>query len=459
MKKLVGQVLDGKVSLLALIGEGGMGAVYRGRQLNFDREVAVKVMKPQFLSSEDLVRRFYREARAAGRLRSRHVISIYDYGRAPEGAYIIMELSNGESLADILYREKRLAPVRAVNIIAQILSALAEAHSAGVVHRDLKTDNILIEKDFAGHDFALVLDFGIAKLSGSFSVQTMDGSIFGTPSYMAPEQCRGDSADSRADLYAAGIMLYEMLTGETPFGDKAGTDLLLAHIREPPPSLHQLRPDLPARLCDLVMKLLEKDREHRPQTADLARTELLAAMAAEELTRAPVYSFEDTIADLTPIREEGPLNINLDLVPELQPRARGPATLSAEQWNLLALIGADRKSIRELAAAARIPPVDAAQKLRTLIGRGMLRLAPPTGATLAREVDPAVIAAISEALAESLGPVSQHVIDKEITLLVKDGEALRDDQLETLLERIAARVRDPETKKAFLRRVRDALAR
>src|SRR5688572_6843939 len=135
MKKLVGHVLDGKVALLGVIGEGGMGAVYRGRQLNFDREVAVKVMKPQYLSSEDLVRRFYREARAAGKLRSRHVVSIYDYGRDPEGAYIVMELSNGDSLAEVLHLEKRLNPQRAVNIACQILCALAEAHVSGIVHR------------------------------------------------------------------------------------------------------------------------------------------------------------------------------------------------------------------------------------------------------------------------------------------------------------------------------------
>ncbi len=297
MKNLIGQVLDGKVSLSAVIGEGGMGAVYRGRQLSFDREVAVKVMKPQFLSSDDLVRRFFREARAAGCLRSRHVISIYDYGRVPEGAYIVMELSNGTSLGDLLARERTLTADRSIDIAAQIASALSEAHALGIVHRDLKTDNVLIEKDFAGHDFALVLDFGIAKLTGSYSVETADGSVFGTPNYMAPEQCLGNPADARADLYALGVILFEMLSGDTLFPDRQGTQLLLAHISEQPRNLHSLRPDLSTRLCGLIMRMLAKNREHRPDSAELVRRELLASRVPDlEMER----SFEETITDVSP---------------------------------------------------------------------------------------------------------------------------------------------------------------
>lgn len=300
MKSLVGQVLDGKVSLSAVIGEGGMGAVYRARQLQFDREVAVKVMKQQFLASEDLVKRFFREARAAGCLRSRHVISIYDCGRVPEGAYIVMELSNGISLADVLAREKTLPAERVIEIGAQIASALAEAHAMGIVHRDLKTDNVLVEKDFAGKDFALVLDFGIAKLTGSYSVETAEGSVFGTPNYMAPEQCLGNTADARADIYALGVMLFEMLSGDTPFPGRSGTDLLLAHIKEPPPMLQMLRPDLSTRLCRLVMKMLSKARDDRPETAELVRRELLSSRTAPSAAEV-MQSFEETVAELTPV--------------------------------------------------------------------------------------------------------------------------------------------------------------
>ena len=221
-----------------------------------------------------------------------------------------------------------------------------------------------------------------------------------------------------------------------------------------------LQPDLPDRLCEVVMSLLEKDREMRPANADTVRRDLLAAMAA---TAAPseaapkLHSFEDTIADLPPIRDDAAIVIDPDLVPELAPRARGPATLTAEQWNLLALVGGER-TIRALATSAGISVEQAAERLRALINRGMVKLAQPTGAPIARAVSPGIIELIAETLTETLGPVSQHVVEKEVALLVKEGEPLRDDQLDSLVERVGLRVKDGAKRKEFMKNVKRALA-
>lgn len=401
MTDLIGRTLDGKVELKGLIGEGGMGAVYRGRQLHFDREVAVKILKPQFLNSEDLVRRFYREAKSAGRLRSRHVITIYDYGRVPEGAYIIMELSSGKSLGDLLADEQLLSAERSVLICSQVLSALSEAHPLGIVHRDLKTDNVLIEKDYAGNDFALVLDFGIAKLEGSRSVETLAGSVFGTPTYMAPEQCRGEVADARSDIYAVGVMLYELIAGTPPLNGRTSTEILLAHVKEKPAPLLGKRPDLSPALSNVVMKMLEKSRDDRPQSADAAIAFLLEALDGVKRAQKPqapkphASPFEETMADLSP-----------PVVP------------------------------KKRAVSSTLPPEN-----------------------VARVVRQKTLEKIAETLTETLGPVSQLVVAKEIAKLVKQGQDLRENQLDQLVERLSLRVTDDEKRQVFLKNVRLALAK
>jgi serine/threonine protein kinase len=270
---VIGRVV-GKYKILSQLGEGGMGIVYRAEHVVLGSPAAVKVLLPQFTKDTTVVDRFFTEAKAASAIKHVGITEVFDYGRLPnDQAFIAMELLRGEDLTTFLGRHGRLDPSVASEIIRQLLAALNAAHVVGVVHRDLKPDNIFLTRDTGapGGIRLKVLDFGIAKLIGAHvtpKAKTKGGAILGTPAYMAPEQCKGGTdVDARADLYAVGCILFELLAGRPPFVADGGGEQMAMHIYEAPPKLSQHVKALPPELETLVAKMLTKAPDDRTPSA------------------------------------------------------------------------------------------------------------------------------------------------------------------------------------------------
>lgn len=267
---LIGRAIDnGKYIVEKLIGEGGMGKVYRGRNTRTESPVAIKTLIPNLVSDESLVQRFEIEAKAASNLSHPNTISIYDFGREGDVLFMVMELLTGESLDALMTREGALAPDRVVPIIRQVCKSLDEAHGSGLVHRDIKPDNIFLNR-VAGQDedHVKVLDFGVAKLQDKQfgnATLTQAGMIFGTPRYMSPEQARAFPLDGRSDIYALGVVMYEALTGAPPFVADDPVGVLIKHVNEPPTPFATMNPAAPAmpELEAIVMRCLAKDPDQR----------------------------------------------------------------------------------------------------------------------------------------------------------------------------------------------------
>jgi serine/threonine-protein kinase len=263
----------GSYRVRSKIGEGGMGSVYLAEHASLGRRVAVKVLLPEMSHDRSIVTRFFNEARAASQIRHPSIVEIHDFGYTPEGnAYIVMEHLDGETLASRCRRTGRLDVQRALLLTRQIAGGLAAAHDLHIVHRDLKPENIYLVSDpeVIGGERIKLLDFGIAKLlrDSNDASRTRTGSVLGTPAYMAPEQCRGSgTVDARADLYALGCVLYEMLLGRPPFTADGSGDLIAHHLYFEPTPPRQLDPELPDAIERFVLWLLRKDPAHRPQTA------------------------------------------------------------------------------------------------------------------------------------------------------------------------------------------------
>ncbi|WP_224362198.1 serine/threonine-protein kinase [Hyalangium versicolor] len=279
----IGKTLAKKYRVEALIGEGGMGKVYRARQLALDKPVVLKVLRQSLLSDERTVARFQREAKAASRLNHPNSISILDFGQAEDDAlFIAMEFVPGQDLHQVLSRDWPLPEARIVRIVSQVLSALSDAHGAGVIHRDLKPENIMVEQRRNEPDFVKVLDFGIAKITDSSGEDvpalTRAGFVCGTPEYMSPEQARGAQLDHRSDLYAVGVILYQLTTGLLPFESDSAVGFATKHLTEEPPPPSRRRPD--ARISSgmerLILRALSKDPNDRPANAEAFKAELVA---------------------------------------------------------------------------------------------------------------------------------------------------------------------------------------
>ena len=288
---LIGSTLNGKYKVVRQIGQGAMGVVYEGEHVALQKRVALKVLHPDLDVTEDSLRRFQQEGIAAGRFTHPGAIQIFDFDR--EGTrilYLAMEFLDGEDLKSFLKRKGRLAPVEAVSVARQILSVLAEAHALGIVHRDLKPDNVMVLKQSAERLQVKVLDFGLSKLVDvplGASMQTQVGRIMGTPLYMAPEQVAGEEVDHRADLYALGLILYELMAGLTPFPDQSTTEILFTRASREAPSIAESFPDLgiPPRLDAVLAKALQRRREDRYQGAEEMLADL-EAIAEPDLTRS-----------------------------------------------------------------------------------------------------------------------------------------------------------------------------
>lgn len=266
---LVGQTLGGRYRVTALLGSGGMGAVYRAEHTQLLKTVALKVLNPEMASHREAMLRFEREAMVSARIVHPHVVNATDSGRLPDGSlYLVLEYVSGQSLRDLRDAEAPLAPARALGIGAQIADALAAAHKAEIVHRDLKPGNVMVLSHDGNPEFVKVLDFGLARVLGETGPAeeplTRTGSIFGTPEYMSPEQARGEVVDHRADLYSLGVILYELLAGKPPFQAPELVAVLIKHIQEPPPPLPT---EVPAPIAEYVLSLLEKHPDRRPSDA------------------------------------------------------------------------------------------------------------------------------------------------------------------------------------------------
>src|SRR5437763_8343652 len=263
---LLGKVVAGRYRLEARLGEGGMGVVYRARHVLIDRVVALKLIRPDLRGETHLRAWMLREARAANRVDHAHIIDIHDIGETEEGElYLVMEYLVGTALSAELARGP-MSLSRGVDILEQMCAALGRAHDLGVVHRDLKSDNILLSTKGGRKDFVKILDFGLAHLAMDPRLAPK-GAVFGTPEYMAPEQARGEEAGPPSDLYALGVLFFAMLTGQLQFRSNDRDTLLEMQRTSPPPKPSAIKPDtLPAAEA-VVLKLLETERRKRYQDA------------------------------------------------------------------------------------------------------------------------------------------------------------------------------------------------
>jgi tRNA A-37 threonylcarbamoyl transferase component Bud32 len=274
MSLSTGDIIDGKYRIVRLIGEGGMGAVYEGENTRIHRRVAIKVLHANLAQTGEAVARFEREAQAAGRIGSEHIVEVLDLGNLPNGdRYMVMEFMDGDSLSGRIRARGRLAPAEIQPIMSQLLEALAAAHGAGIIHRDLKPDNVYLLRSRAGKaDFVKLLDFGISKfnqLSGDSAMSmTRTGSVMGTPYYMAPEQAKGArNLDQRVDLYSAGVILYEAVTGEVPFNADTFNELLFKIVLETARPVEAVVPGIDPGFAAIVGKSMARDPNLRFQTA------------------------------------------------------------------------------------------------------------------------------------------------------------------------------------------------
>ncbi|MCB9740414.1 MAG: serine/threonine protein kinase [Deltaproteobacteria bacterium] len=297
-----GHVLREQYEVGALIGVGGMGAVYRGRHRITRQDVAIKVLWRDLSESTAEVRRFTREARAASILTHPNTVRVFDFGRddASDSIFMIMEFLVGEKLSDALRGEPVMAADRVVTIMNQVCKSLEEAHRKGIVHRDLKPDNIFLQEVHGEKDFVKVLDFGLAKfVTGDVERDSLTraGYVVGSPEYMAPEQAIGSDVGPAVDIYAAGIMLYEMLTGDLPFDAETTAQVLRKHIMEGPPEMrvHPGR-EISSALRKVVMRCLEKDPADRPPSAEALRILILQAHDRRQ-RRAPSQPIEPVVID------------------------------------------------------------------------------------------------------------------------------------------------------------------
>ena len=267
----------GSYRIIKMLGQGGMGAVYLAEHTLLGRRAAIKVLQPALSANQDIVQRFFNEARAATAIADPGIVQIFDFGYDATGsAYIVMEFLEGEALDARISRFGRLAPPDALRILRQVSSSLHAAHSRGIIHRDLKPENIflVVDREVAGGERAKLLDFGIAKLTGDVGQgsKTSTQAIMGTPMYMSPEQCRGAGyVDLRADLYSLGCVLFTMLVGRPPFEAEGVGELIAMHLREPAPPPSRFVPTTPPAVDALVLRCLAKSPDERyASAADLA---------------------------------------------------------------------------------------------------------------------------------------------------------------------------------------------
>lgn len=280
----IGQTIGGRYRIESLLGQGGMSAVYRGVDPNLRRTIAIKLIHPHLASDPEFVRRFEEEAAAVAALRHPNIIQVYDFNHDDDTYYMVLEFVEGETLAARLQHlrtaNRRLPLDEALTLMATVSEAVHNAHERSLIHRDLKPANVML--DATGRP--VLMDFGLAKIVGG-SKQTATGAIMGTPAYISPEQVRGEKPDRRTDVYALGIMLFEVVSGQVPFDADSALTLMLKHVNEPPPDIRTLNPAVPERVAQLIEKAIAKDPADRFQTAHALAESLRRAATAPEAAR------------------------------------------------------------------------------------------------------------------------------------------------------------------------------
>ncbi|HKQ68575.1 MAG TPA: serine/threonine-protein kinase [Polyangiaceae bacterium] len=273
-----GTTLDGRYVVENILGEGGMGIVYLARHKVIGKKVAVKVLRTDFAHDREIAERFLQEARAASSIGSPHIVDIADFGELDDGStYIVMELLDGVSLSKLANAKKRLPLHRIIGIGRQIADGLAAAHARGIVHRDLKPENVFLVRRGSDPDFVKILDFGIAKVTkDATSKETRAGMLFGTPHYMSPEQAAGTPVDGRTDVYALGVILYELVSGRVPFDGDNMIAILTQHLLKNPIPLRTLVPDagVPPALEAIILKAMSKQADQRYPTMEAMSVDL-----------------------------------------------------------------------------------------------------------------------------------------------------------------------------------------
>jgi serine/threonine protein kinase len=253
VEQLIGRVLGKRYEIVERIGSGGMSQVYKARCSLLNRYVAVKVLRPEYTSDENFIRKFRRESQAAASLSHQNIVSVYDVGVDDEVHYIVMEYIEGKTLKQLIQEKGRLSPAETAEIAQQICKALVHAHKNHIIHRDIKPHNILVTKD----GVAKVTDFGIARAVTASTV-TNSGNVIGSVHYFSPEQARGGFIDEKSDLYSLGIVIYEMITGQVPFEGESPISVALKHLQEPVKPPGKVVEDIPPGLEQIIMKAIEK---------------------------------------------------------------------------------------------------------------------------------------------------------------------------------------------------------
>src|SRR5690348_17437767 len=296
------RTLGGRYQVGELLGYGGMAEVHRGRDLRLGRDVAIKMLRTDLARDDTFQLRFRREAQNAASLNHPAIVAVYDTGEERGSAgetlpYIVMEFVNGRTLKEVLAAEGRLMPRRALEIVAEICAALEFSHRHGIIHRDVKPGNVMLTQ--TGQ--VKVMDFGIARaLASGASTMTQTSAVIGTAQYLSPEQARGDAVDARRDVYAAGCVVYELLTGQPPFIGDNPVSVAYQHVREDPRPPSALNPDVPPAVDAVVLKALSKNRMNRYQSAGEMRADLLRAASGRPVVATPVMRDDERVAAYVP---------------------------------------------------------------------------------------------------------------------------------------------------------------
>lgn len=431
---LVGKVLNGRFHILEPLGVGGMGRVYKAMQQPLDRLVALKVLNPKYDGTKDpgFQQRFFLEASMTAKLKHPNTVTVHDYGRTEDGIfYIAMEYIDGDTLQQVL-REGPLSWQRALGVGAQVARSLREAHKLGLVHRDLKPANVMLLREATGGDAVKVLDFGLVKSftpdrpKGPESTElTQAGVLMGSPLYMAPEQARNE-ADQRTDIYALGILLFQCITGRPPFHSKESIDVIVKHLKEKPPQLRSLRPEVPLEVDALVMRCLEKRPQDRFQSMD----ELLEAMRGATSGQGLSGLFTDprtssasgavprAAAASQALRAGGPRSLEIELSTPTAPTRRSPMLiiavglavvgLAAGAALAVKLLRSDEPPVAAVRPAVPKPPDGPAPKPPEAVPRAPAPVqvtfdvqSDPPGATVTRNGEPVGVTPVTLILART----------------------------------------------------------